>query len=231
MAQSAFSLDETLASSWDVYKKCFWRYLGLLGLAGLVIAIPAMLLAVVKIVVAKGAQQFLIMLVLTIGIAWIAMITKIGLDLACLHFLNGEKPGSDVLWKPTPITFQYLGATILFYLAIGLGCVCLVIPGLYIYIRLQFYFYFLLEYKCGPIEALKASWVCTENSLLELVLFCLVQWFIEGVGAAVMVLAIPASMYTKLAEAKAYRVLHDAVAPDLMPFSLDKNRSDLGEKI
>lgn len=231
MADTVFSLDETLASSFEVYKKYFWRYLGLLGLTGLVIAIPSMLLAVVKIVVAKGFQQFLIMLVLTIAIAWIAMITKIGLDLACLYFLNGEKPSSDVLWKPTPITFQYLGATILFYLAIAIGCVCLLIPGFYIYIRLQFYFYFLLEYKCGPIESLKASWLCTENSLLELVLFCLVQWFIEGVGATLVIAAIPASMYTKLAEAKAYRVLHDAVAPDLMPFTLNKDRSNAGEQL
>ncbi|MDX2105916.1 MAG: hypothetical protein SFY67_05890 [Candidatus Melainabacteria bacterium] len=231
MADVVFSLDEILASSWEVYKKCFWRYLGLLGLTGLVVALPSMALAAVKIIVAKGAQQFFIMLVLVIAITWIAMITKIGLDLACLQFLNGEKPNSNVLWKPAPLTFKYIGATILFYLAIGIGCLLLVVPGFYVYIRLQFYFYFMLEYECGPIEALKASFVCTEKPWLELALFCLVQWFIEGVGAAVMVLAIPASMYTKLAEAKAYRVLHDAVTPDLMPFALDQNRFDVGEKV
>lgn len=231
MADGVFSLDEILASSFEVYKKCFWRYLGLLAMAGLVVALPSMVLAAVKILVAKGAQQFFIMLVLVVAITWIAMITKIGIDLACLHFLNGEKPTSDVLWKPTPITFQYIGATILFYLAIGIGCLFLVVPGFYIYIRLQFYFYFLLEYECGPIEALKASFVCTEKPWLELALFCLVQWFIEGVGAALVIPAIPASMYTKLAEAKAYRVLHDAVTPDLMPFALDQKRSVVGEKV
>jgi len=231
MADTVFSLDETLSSSFEVYKKCFWRYLGLLGLVGVVIAVPSMLLAVVKIVVAKGLQQVLIMLVLTIAIAWIAMVTKIGVDLACLHFLNGEKPNSNVLWKPASITFPYLGATILFYLAIGIGCLALVIPGIYVYIRLQFYFYFLLEYECGPIESLKASWVCTENSLMELALFCGVQWVIEGIGAFLVIPAIPASMYTKLAEARAYRILHDAVAPDLMPFALDKNRPQVGEEI
>ncbi|QQR57253.1 MAG: hypothetical protein IPG59_20060 [Candidatus Melainabacteria bacterium] len=231
MVDSVFSLDETLATSWEVFKKNFWRYLGLLGLTGLVITIPAMLLAVAKIVIAKGLQQVLVMLVLTIAVAWIAMITKIGIDLACLMFLNGEKPDSNTLWKPTPITFPYLGATILFYLAIAIGCIVLIVPGFYIYIRLQFYLYFMLEYKCGPIESLKASWYCTENSLWELVLFCLVQLFIEGVGASLVITAIPASMFTKLAEAKAYRVLHDAAVPDLMPFALNKDRTIVGEKL
>lgn len=232
MADTVFSLDETLATTWEVFKKNFWRYLGLLGLTGLVIAIPSMLLAVVKIIVAKGLQQVIVMLVLTITIAWIAMITKIGVDLACLKFLSGEKPDSNTLWQPASITFPYLGATLLFYTAIAIGCVVLLAPGYYIYIRLQFYLYFMLEYKCGPIESLKASWYCTENSFWELVLFSLVQMFIEGVGAAILGIgAIPASMYTKLAEARAYRVLHDAAVPDLMPFALNKERTIVGDEL
>lgn len=232
MADSAFSLDETLSTSWTVFKKRFWRYLAMLGLAGVFVTVPMSIAGISKFVIEKGLKQFLFILIFTLIATWVAMIMKVGMDYICLLFLNDEKPDSKSLWMPIPITFTYLGATIIFFCALGIGTLLLVVPGFYLYIRFQFYLYFLIEYKCGPIQSLLASWECTRESQWELVLFCLVLLFIEWAGTLPFgLLTLPAIMYTKLAEAKAYRVLHDNAVPDAMPFALNLPKKEtVGEQ-
>lgn len=227
MADSAFSLDETLSSSWEIYKKKFWRYLAMLGLAGIFVCVPAALAGISRFAVTKGLQQFLAVLLFSVIAGFVAMIMKLGMDYICLQFLYGETPDSKSLWKPVPITFPYIGATIIFLCGWGLGTVLFVVPGFYFYMRFQFYLYFMLEYKCGPIQSLLASWECTRDSQWELVLFCLVQNFIEWAGTLPFgLLTLPAIMYTKLAEAKAYRILHDNAVPDAMPFALNQTKKE-----
>ncbi len=227
MADTAFSLDETLSFCWTIFKKRFWRYLGMLALSGVFVTIPMTIAGVSKIVIEKGPKQFFILLTFVLIAAFTAMIMKLGMDYACLLFINNETPDKNTLWYPLPITFPYLGATIIFLCAVAIGTMLLVIPGIYLYIRFQFYLYFMLEYKCGPIQSLLASWECTKDNQWELALFCLVLIFIEWAGTLPFgLLTLPALMYTKLATAKAYRVLHDNAVPDVMPFPL-KNQTKL----
>ena len=66
---------------------------------------------------------------------------------------------------------SYFVATFLYGIAVGLGLLLLVVPGIFVAIRLQFYPYYIIELGDNAFTALYRSYTDTENLTLELFLF------------------------------------------------------------
>lgn len=75
---------------------------------------------------------------------------------------------------------SYFVASFLYGIAITLGLLLLVLPGIFIAIRFQFYPYFILEENVSSFTALQKSYYLSQNLTLELFLF----------GVAVVVLNV-----------------------------------------
>lgn len=94
-----------------------------------------------------------------------------------------------------------LAALILQSLAIGVGLLLLIIPGLYVAARLLFVFPSLMDRHPDPVTALKESWRLTDGSgfrilaqMLGLFLgFVLLSLLVTGLGSALGVLGTVAS--------------------------------------
>lgn len=120
---------------------------------------------------------------------------------------NPETASLALLWHPRPF-WKYLGTYLLVVLAVAVGLVLLIVPGIILGLMFMFAFFSVIERELGPIEALSESNRITRGHkwpLFGLVLLLiginLLGVLALGVG---LLVSIPVST---LAFVHAYRVL------------------------
>jgi uncharacterized membrane protein len=111
------------------------------------------------------------------------------------------------LWNPAPF-WRFLGAHILSVIAIALGFIALVVPGVILAVGLAFVPYLVVDRGLGPIEALKESWRITKGHKWQLFLLFLALVGINLLGVLALVIGIFVTVpITMLAFAHAYRTI------------------------
>lgn len=80
------------------------------------------------------------------------------------------------------IFLSYFVASFLYGLAVALGLLLLIVPGIYIAIRLQFYHYYIIEDQDHSFAALKKSYDATEDMAIELFIFGLTVFLLNLAG-------------------------------------------------
>jgi uncharacterized membrane protein len=76
----------------------------------------------------------------------------------CLRVARGARPSLDEAFAGAPFFLPMLGAKMLFGLAVGVGVVFCIIPGLFLSMALMLYAPVLIDRRTGPVEALRTSW-------------------------------------------------------------------------
>lgn len=111
------------------------------------------------------------------------------------------------LWNPHPF-WKFLGAKILSSIAVIIGLVLLIIPGIILAIAFIPVPYLVLERKLGPIEALKESWRITKGHRwqIALLLGALLGLNLLGLLALVVGLLVTVPI-SALATVHAYRFM------------------------
>lgn len=120
------------------------------------------------------------------------------------------------------IFFNYAVGYFLFFIAVGLGLLLFVLPGIYLAIRLQFYPYYIIEEEVPSFVALQKSWQATEGAILELFLFGVCVLLINAAGALVLGVGVIITYpITTMATAVVYRGLRSGAdhipTPDYQP--------------
>lgn len=85
-------------------------------------------------------------------------LTALATATTTLKLADGQKLRLSDLFSQMPLFFRMLIANILYLLAVLLGFICLVIPGVILAIRLNLFDLFIIDQGCGPIEALRKSY-------------------------------------------------------------------------
>jgi uncharacterized membrane protein len=91
-----------------------------------------------------------------------------------IRLFDGVKPEWSDLFVWREETLSYVGASILYGLMVVLGCLLLIIPGIYFAIKYCFYGFLIADKKLGAIDALKMSGQMTAG----------VKWLLVGFGFA-----------------------------------------------
>ena len=156
-------------------------------------------------------SPFIIVLIISIICGIAQMILALGFNFILLNTIDGNKFHLQELFnKRSPtLIFQYIVGSILSGVAIVLGFIFLIIPGIYLAIRLQYFTLCILEQEvpdCG--KALNESWNMTEGHVLDLfslgiLSICLVILGLIALFVGLFV-AIPVA---GLMSAVAYRIL------------------------
>jgi len=142
----------------------------------------------------------------------LSIVVSIGVSMGLVNF--SLRAHDDIhavqisdLWKPAPF-WRYLGNHIPTVIAIGLGLIALVVPGLILLAGLAFGPYLVVDRGLGPIEAMKESWRVTNGHKGTLLLLFLALLGITLLGLIAFFIGIFITMPIVLvAVAHAYRTL------------------------
>ncbi len=113
-----------------------------------------------------GAPQFAMWIITTVVSATLSL----GLAKIHLRFRDGQRPVFENLFDGLPLVHKYLGAHIIASVAVFMGLLLLVIPGIVILIRLWFTGFVIIETKAGPVEAIQQSWDMSRGYTIDLFL-------------------------------------------------------------
>jgi len=140
----------------------------------------------------------------------LALGTFISMGVTAFYLAAHDNPDTvslSSLWHPRPF-WKFLGASILLGLAIGIGLILLVVPGIIVALMFLFTTFIVIERELGPIEAMKESNRITRGYKWPLLGFVLVLTLINLLGLLALVVGLLVSIpVSTLAFVHAYREL------------------------
>jgi uncharacterized membrane protein len=207
------SVSESLRFGWETFKKNPWMLVGGFVLVFLVSGISNGILAGLFPVEAPDATYMSSSMNFLLSFA-VGIIVEMGLLTFVLRAHDSiESLSFSDLWNPQSF-LSYLLAQIVVGIAVILGFVLLIVPGIIVALGLLFTPYIVLDQKKGPIEALKMSWAMTKGHrwrlfllMCSIVLLNILGMLLLFVG---LIVTAPVSM---LALAHTYRLLSNSSTP------------------
>ena len=158
-----FMISEVFGTSWKHTKSQIWVLVGLF--------IGFSILSMIVTLFGMPAQGSIVgRVIVQIVSLLISCIFMLGYVKNIFQALDGEEPQFSAYGQQSRKIITYLIANILFSIAVCIGMVLLIIPGIYLYLRLQFFTAFIVEEDCGIIESLQKSWNMTQGQTLPLFL-------------------------------------------------------------
>jgi uncharacterized membrane protein len=201
-----FSAGAALRFGWETFKRRPWFFVGatfLIMLAsglvdGVTSGIDAAITGSAKNPSAPGT-----LINLALG-------TLINMGATAFYLAANDNPDTvdlSVLWHPRPF-WKFLGASILLVLAVAIGLVLLIVPGIIFMLMFMFTTFIVIKRELGPIEAMKESRRITRGHKWQLLGFLLVLVLINLLGLLALIVGMLVSIpVSSLAFAHAYRVL------------------------
>lgn len=204
---SAFSIKHVLVLAWRGARQ---HLLFLLGSVALVAA-AGYALQLIALIPRPAALHPVTVSVIVVAQLVGQLILSLGLFRITLSIVAGQSPRIEQLYQDYRLVGRYIVSSMVYGLAVTVGLVLLIIPGIIIMLRYQMYAYALVDKQLGPLAALKFSATITRGNLWRLVGLYLVLYLINIAGLLVfgvgLLITIPLTM---VAQAAVYRqlVLH-----------------------
>lgn len=206
-------IGDALSFGWDTFKK--WPWL----LAGVVLAA-----CIAEGIVDWGVENILEENWYGISplgslIQWVVNQTvTLGLFNVYLKFRDNGTAEFGDMFTIFPRLPAYLGASIIAGVAVCVGLVLLIVPGIYMLIRLSLVPWVIIDENAGPIEALQRSWDLTRGRAIDLFIFGLLVLGILIAGIlALFVGLFVAIPVVGLACTFLYRFLNPSHRSDAVP--------------
>lgn len=144
------------------------------------------------------------------GLINLALSTFVGMGVMAFFLAAHDNPETvdlAVLWYPRPF-WKFLATSILFSLAIGIGFVLLIVPGILAMIFFMFASLIVIDRELGPIEAMKESMAIGRGYRWPLLGLIVLAALIMMAGLLALFVGILVAMpVAGLAFTHAYRVL------------------------
>jgi uncharacterized membrane protein len=140
-----------------------------------------------------------------VSLGWAKILLKV--------YDGGSPEFGDLISEPVHVA-KMIGAMILVGIAVGIGFLLLVLPGIFLLVRLYFYPFAVAE-GAGPIEAIQRSWDLTRGLFWKVFGFMIVAGLIMMAGVLVFGIGVlVAGPVVGLAFVYVYRRL---TAPETAP--------------
>ena len=143
----------------------------------------------------------------------IANIISIFLGLGAIRYghrlVKGDTPEIGDLFSQGSKLLTTIGATIVFGIAVFIGFILLIIPGIYLILRLGFFQQAIVEKNLGAISSLKYSWQITKNNGFSIFGLYVLGFLIALAGFLALVVGLIWALPTIwLSQIIAFRYLH-----------------------
>ncbi|MDY7101144.1 MAG: hypothetical protein S0880_08150 [Actinomycetota bacterium] len=137
----------------------------------------------------------------------VSSVLAIALIRACLDIVDGRSPDLNRAFSLDNVG-QYILASIIFGIAVGVGLVLCILPGLAVLLLFGLFGYFIIDRGLDGIDGLKASFDVAKRNIGPLIVLYLAAIAIAIIGLALCCVGlIPASAIIGIATAHAYRQL------------------------
>jgi hypothetical protein len=200
-----FSISEVISEGWQMTKAKFGSILLLEIIGFACLGIAAFLsYKLVRSIPGIGETLDSIVHLLLQCLLSIAAI-HIGLKIA-----DGQDFTVSDLISRAGLALKYFASLICYQIAVVLGLICFIIPGIIIMIRFGLFGFFIVDKGAGPIEALKMSWETVKGASWKYFLFQIVSFLINVVGLLCLGIGFFFSFpITLLASVLVYRSLYN----------------------
>lgn len=224
MATDKFVLDDSMAVGWEYTRKKYWPFLGMLALSAFICLLPQ---------IGQFGADFVkdnsnAFKMITVGLWFASILLTVFMALGViniqLRILKDLPFNSNDLWAPVGKFWAYCGWYILYMLMVTFGLLFFIVPGIILAITFMFAPYFLVNDRCGPLQAMKASAAITEGAKWELFFLMLILSIIEGVGwlfgfVTFFITAILGTMFAKLTLTYVFLQLVNKTSDSELPFA------------
>lgn len=166
MAQRSIDLVEVFKFSFNQYKKYASFVIGAM-LTFLVLAIIPQIHFMMQAPDPPTTKAQVVSFILTM----VQLFLSLGFTKIMLLLVQDEFVRVADMFNNFRIFLSYFVASFLYGIAVALGILLLVLPGIFIAIRFQFFPYFILEQKDSSFTALQKSYYLSQNLTVELFLF------------------------------------------------------------
>jgi hypothetical protein len=183
-AKANWEVGEVIGQAWRIVQQhwavlIFAPLLALLGMVVLGGAVQGLTAVIIKesaevgrvVAVAGFLFQYAAQAFLSVGTI------RLGVSAA-----RGERPDFGIVFSGADRMFSMLGVYILLGLAVGLGFILLIVPGVILLFGFYLATYFCVDQKASPVDALKQSWEAMKGEKLKIFLFFLVVALMFFVG-------------------------------------------------
>lgn len=201
-----FSVRSALRFGWETFKRRPWLFIGATAiLAAASLGVDALTRAIDSTLSGTPDQPTALGIIVNLALG-----TVIGLGGTAFFLAAHDKPDTvelSALWHPQQF-WKYLGTSILVGLAIVVGLLLLIVPGVIFALMFMFSTFIVLDRGLGPIEAMKESYRITRGHKWSLLGLLLLFLLINLLGALAFIVGLLVSIpVTVLAATHAYRVL------------------------
>ena len=152
----------------------------------------------------RDGQVFFIKL-----ISWLVSATfSLGLAKIYLRFRDGEKPIFENLFDGLSRAHIWVASTLISSVAIVMGLILLIVPGVIMLLRLWFVGFVLVDERTGPIDAIQRSWDITRGHTMDLLVLFIALLGLNILGLCCLVVGLLVTIpISGLALAHVYREL------------------------
>lgn len=208
-----FSIKEALSFGWGTYKKDPIRWTAVFLGAPLALGVASELLSFVFVqasIQANAAEP--VFMIVGVVISILTAVAGIVLQVGIIKIALAAVDGTPWHWKDLYQHYNrfrdFLLSNILYGLAVVVGLILLIIPGIVVAVALGVFHYALVDKKAGPLEALKQSRALTKGARWKLFLFTIVSFLVTIAGLAAVVIGLLVAIpVMTLAGAWVYRQL------------------------
>jgi uncharacterized membrane protein len=201
-----FSSSEAIKFGWETFKRRPWFFIGATFLIVLASALCDGFTSGIDAALTGSTEDpSIIGTVINLALGTLVSMGATAFFLAAHD--NPDTVDLSALWHPRPF-WKYLGASLLLSLAVAIGFVLLIVPGIIFGLMFMFATFVVIERELGPIDAMNESNRLTRGLKWPLLGFVLLLVLINLLGLLALVVGLLVSIpVSTLAFVHAYRVL------------------------
>ncbi len=197
--KQTFSIKDSIRVGWDIFKERPWFLIG-----------AVLFIVLASSITGFAIEQFEGIIYMLANIADFVFQTLLGMGLTYIMLAVYDKRQVEYSdwFKPISLFGKYFVVILITMIAVVIGLILFIIPGVIAMLALMFAPYLVIEKSMGPIEAIKKSWNISKGHRWQLLLFMLtlIIFNILGILAIFIGLLVTAPI-SALAMIHVYRTL------------------------
>lgn len=201
-----FSVKSSLSFGWETFKRRPGFFIGATAVLLLALIVTGSLTSAIDAGITGSAETS------SGGGSLVNLILGTLINMGATAFAlrahdDPEGVSLSALWHPRPF-LSFLAASLLVAIAVGLGMLLLIVPGIILGLMFLFTTFIVIDRERGPIEAMKESHAITRGYKWQLLGFGIVLALVNLAGLLALGVGLLVTVpVTLLAFAYAYRVL------------------------